>query len=647
MYTKKNIINRKKKQNNYLKGNKKAGSLLNSAQRINQKNYLTYREDESNSFNNDYLNLYYKNPIKMKNNLNKFYVKKTQKIINDINKNIERNDYQKNYIQSLSQGRIQKQKNIIYNISQINSNSNSNSKINEFDYSTNLSKGSILENFNNYNYNISGYNTINNVGIEIKLDNNTCSSINSNYIKKSITNGINKYNAKPPTNYFIFQNRMKSKRDNIRKNYLYKSNPDLNKFLNLIKDDNQKNNTYIQTYTDKNKFGLNSRTNNIINSDTKNGCLKTDLGINKQSKKRVKSYNNNDMDKIKKEIEYRKNEFEKMRSIEKKIKKYFIENGVSFKNRELYHQSAIIIQSNLRAFIVRKKMKFCLKYDGIIDMLKKIFYKKKSIYFKTFLENIDIYNNNLDNNEKNQINRNLVNNNFSKLKVEILNNFSIINNSKINPNKQFEEENKLLKTKLNELEIQIQKLKKENEKYKNPPKQNINKIIPENKIDNLKMKENIENVTKELEEMNLSKKKNDNLNLVYNLRNYININNKNYNRPNTINRQININDNRSKKDYKLLFLKYLITLNIIKSNASKKLNFNKFVTNIKIKDLNEIIQINRIKQFIDIIKNRIKQNIYHAFYKIYFTYYFSKIQRSSLHPKNIIFRNTTKTKIKK
>ena len=126
MYTKKNIINRKKKQNNYLKENKKAGSLLNSAQRINQKNYLTYREDESNSFNNDYLNLYYKNPIKMKNNLNKFYVKKTQKIINDINKNIERNDYQKNYIQSLSQGRIQKQKNIIYNISQINSNSNYN-----------------------------------------------------------------------------------------------------------------------------------------------------------------------------------------------------------------------------------------------------------------------------------------------------------------------------------------------------------------------------------------------------------------------------------------------------------------------------------------------------------------------------------------
>ena len=39
------------------------------------------------------------------------------------------------------------------------------------------------------------------------------------------------------------------------------------------------------------------------------------------------------MDKIKKEIEYRKNEFEKMRSIEKKIKKYFIEKGDSFKNR--------------------------------------------------------------------------------------------------------------------------------------------------------------------------------------------------------------------------------------------------------------------------------------------------------------------------
>ena len=42
------------------------------------------------------------------------------------------------------------------------------------------------------------------------------------------------------------------------------------------------------------------------------------------------------------------------------------------------------------------------------------------------------------------------------------------------------------------------------------------------------MKENIENVSKELEEMKTSKKKNENINIAYNLKSYINVNNKNF-----------------------------------------------------------------------------------------------------------------------
>ena len=62
-----------------------------------------------------------------------------------------------------------------------------------------------------------------------------------------------------------------------------------------------------------------------------------------------------------------------MRKIEKSIKKYFIDNGVSIKNRELYHQSAIIIQSNFRSFLVYKKVKLFLKFSGICEVLNKIY----------------------------------------------------------------------------------------------------------------------------------------------------------------------------------------------------------------------------------------------------------------------------------
>ena len=634
MYSKKNIIKRKEEENNFLDKNIKVNP--NPIHKIYKKNYLTYRGQENNSFNYDYLGNHYKNKNNIKGNMNKFYIKKTLNLLNKKNQNQELNDYHTNNMQSIIQERIQKKKNLKH----INQNSSSKPNINEFDHSTNLNKENIVENLNNLNYNISGYNTINNVGIEIKLDNNSCNSINSNNLQKSIHYGINKYNymSRPERNYFNVQKRINTKRENLRKNYLHKSTPDLNKFLTLI-NDNSRDNIYLETYTDKNKLTLNTNTN-INHFDNQFRSITRDNISIKRKRTRSLKY---EQYKIRKELEYRKNEFEKMRNIEKKIKRYFVENGVSFKNRELYHQSGIIIQSNFRAFMIRKKVKVYMKYKGLLDISNRIILLKKMRYFDTFLDNIKIYENELKMDEMNRIKKYKINKKILSLKVETLNNFTIINSNKLNEN--LEKENYDLKMKLIELETQLNKLKKENENFKI---QNINIINKsDNKIDIYKIKENIENVSKELEEMKSAKKKGDNHSLSYNLKSYINVNNKNFKRPNTIYGPSDLNNNKRLKEFKQLLLKYLMNLRIVKSNANKKFNFYKFRTKIKFEELNQIIYINQIKRLMDIIKNKLKPNVYFFFFSLKYKYLNSKKQKQVLYSKYAKFLNPKKTTKKK
>ena len=630
MYSKKNIINRQREGNN---NRENKINSKDSAKKIYKKNYLTYREENNKFFNYDYLKDHLK---KNKNNMNKFYIKKTLKLLNNNDKNLNK-DIRNNNYQTITQERIKKKKNLIYTLNSQNSNSNSQSKINQFDYSANLSKENIAENINNFNYNISGYNTINNVGIEIKLDNNTCSSIPSNKIQETINYGINRYNhiAKPEKNYFNMYNRINTKRENLRKSYLHKSTPDLNKFLNLI-NDNSRDNTYLETYSDKHKLTINSKTNTTnFYLDNRSQSMINDKNSIKRKRTRSNKY---DPFKIRKELEYRKNEFEKMRKIEKKIKKYFNDNGVSIKNRELYHQSGIIIQSNFRTFLTKKNVKILLKFRGIMDILNKIFNEKKSSYFRILLDNINIFKNKLDIEDTNPIKTEKINNKKMNLKIEILNNISIINsnNSNIKLNEKLEEENKSLKIKLNELETQINKLKQENEIYKK--KCINNSVLSENKMDVIKMKENIENVSKELEEMKTSKKKNENKNMAYNLKSYINVNNKNFRRPNTISRFFDMNE-KSSKEIKYLYLKYLITLRIMKANECKKFIFYKFITKTKFEKLNEITQIYKIKQMMNIIKNKLNKNVYLFFFQMHYIYLNTKFQKPLLYVKNKLIKS--------
>lgn len=120
-----------------------------------------------------------------------------------------------------------------------------------------------------------------------------------------------------------------------------------------------------------------------------------------EKRKKTKSFykiSNN----IRKQIEYRKMKFEKMREIEKRIRNYFLENGISLKNRELYHQSAIMIQSTFRAYLSRmnlyKDLNIFVGIRLIFDLINKIFSERYLHYGQFFFKNIKGFDRNNINN---------------------------------------------------------------------------------------------------------------------------------------------------------------------------------------------------------------------------------------------------------
>ena len=649
MHSKKNKINNSKEQNNFSKINRNLVNNLNLSKENIQKNYLTNTGNNNNSYNYDYLKEYYKYSKRQKN-INRFYIKKNLGFRKTYISKIDKESQKKEFFNSINNGKTKKEHSILNGMNHLSTISYTN--INEFDCSKDINKSSFLDNLTKFNYNNNGYNTINNLRFELNLDSNnsnTYSSISSYRMKKKIVNN-NEIIKGSKINYFKIKYKIKTNRDNLRKSYLYKSTPNLSKFLNLISDNSNyysKENINLETISDKNKLTISSTINNktTLNNQILNRS-------NLKSKRHRSNKTKYDTYKIRKEVEFAKNEFENMRKIERSIKKYFIDNGVSIKNRELYHQSAIIIQSNFRSFLVYKKVKLFLKFSGICEVLNKIFLKKKSIYFQYFIENAKIYNNLFDKDETNSINKTTLNNNYtiSYLKIESLNNFSIINNknnnNKIEQNlsslsKKLEKENKILKNRLSELEIQIKKLKKENENYKLREKQFNNNILSDNQIDIHKIKENIENVSKELEEMKSAKKNSDIISLSYNFRNYININDKTFNRSNSTNSNSLdiIYKNKNYKEFKQMHLKNLILLRTKKNNSLKKYYFYKFSTNIKIEELKEIIQFNKLKIFLDMMNYKLKQNFYLFFFKLQNKILHLKFNKAFLYTKNKNFKD--------
>ena len=257
--------------------------------------------------------------------------------------------------------------------------------------------------------------------------------------------------------------------------------------------ENNKDSYYVESPT---------KYNNHISIHPIKGKLK-----NRKNKKN-KKYE----DKLKKEIEDSKRKFEKIREIEREIKNYFNLNGLDILNRELYDQSATMIQATFRAYFFRKnlyeKLNLYINIKSGIDILRDIFIPKKIFYWETFInsifEYITILNTNniiIDNNEDNQFN--LKNEKYQYLNDE----FNEAENNKIKYIKKIPNSYKYTKkikndsgggvclisqscisfnlnsiTNLNNNEQLLNKIIKENEELKkiNDELRNNNKSIPSN-----------------------------------------------------------------------------------------------------------------------------------------------------------------------
>ena len=134
--------------------------------------------------------------------------------------------------------------------------------------------------------------------------------------------------------------------------------------------------------------------------------------IKKKKKEDFKTFNKKSpkksYERLKKKIEDSRLKFEKIREIEKKIKNYFSSNGLNIENRELYDQSATMIQSAFRAYYSRmklfKELNSFVNIGNLIVVLKKVFFIRKNEYWENFLKGILSYLSFIDNISNSNIN---------------------------------------------------------------------------------------------------------------------------------------------------------------------------------------------------------------------------------------------------
>ena len=250
-------------------------------------------------------------------------------------------------------------------------------------------------------------------------------------------------------------------------------------------------------------------------------------------------------DKLKKAIEDSRLKFEKIREIEKNVKNYFNANGLNLENRELYDQSATMIQSAFRAYYSRmklfKELNSFVNIGFMIEVLKKIFIPRKSDYWENFLKGILkylSYINNLNINNANSAALLNVNNdksvfpdekptkkipnsyrkkknkkfkNQKLLMPQLCVSFDLINNN--NDNNEINDDNNInininndnkkdLEEKLNKLLLENEELKKSNQNLRN---QYENYILNQenNNFQNISNNNNIVKDTQKSVELNL------------------------------------------------------------------------------------------------------------------------------------------------
>jgi len=674
MYSRKNQIKicKSKILNNFSAQNHKKLNSSTSTRIINNNSSnLKLISDEDNkrdiSLNNDcskenYYSIY---PKKIKNSFISYYSKK-KFMTNHSNK-----PQISNYImhseganpEVMSLERIKK--NITYKIKnprkdKSNSKSKSKSKNNYNDLSVSkntLNKNDLEEylnttNLNNNTSTIFDYNTHNVINNRINLNRSFEKSINLSRYYDNNNFSFNKKKGKTEKNKMVHQ-----------------SSSNASKGVSFIMDysnyDNR-DNIFIKSPIDMNKFTLNSSNDRNAKSPMCSYCCTNfnETTITSKRKKGNAKTPNKKGDNIQKQIEIRKKKFEKMREIEKNIKNYFLVNGISLKNRELYHQSAIMIQSTFRSYFLRKnlfkKLNNSVGMRLVFDLLAKFINPKLIDYFEYFCDNAkkvdkknldyEVYNQEGNLNELNERKDNI-------LKIEECNCFNIINNNKNSINKnllllneKIENKNKELQNELNKLRLENEKLIKENDIFKSKDDcySSYNNYT-KNKItdDNIhKNNENIENVSLELKQIeykrkslnisllsNMKKDKNDKQLLIQNYK-------KNFD---------TLNDNYYLKKLKSLYLKSIINKKAQAIKEYKRQKFHNYLSKInKMKRINdiednlrkdELIKMNKFKNVIGGINYKLMKYVYVFFIKMCDKYIYSnrKINRPSLYiPKSKI-----------
>ena len=303
-------------------------------------------------------------------------------------------------------------------------------KINETDinnnYNINTNENSNLDDYGN--------NNINNTNYIYRRDN----EIDNIYDNENENDEINVIIAKPKKtkNYKLDLQKQPKKKEIISFDSFNKLQDKKFKYVpNTTKAEGRI--TYICDYSQEN-----NKDSYYIESPNKYDRHISIYPVQPKLKKRkIKDKKYNKGDKLKKEIEDSKKKFEKIREIEREIKNYFNLNGLDILNRELYDQSATMIQATFRAYLLRiklyEKLNLYIDIKNATDILKNIFLPRKIIYWENFVNSILEYisslntnininlNNNIDNEDENEVNLN-------SEKYQYLNDeFNEVDNSKI------------------------------------------------------------------------------------------------------------------------------------------------------------------------------------------------------------------------
>ena len=655
---------------------KPKNNLLNSlsTRNIASNNLKLFQNEENknidNSLHNEYFKDYYSK--KNKNNFVSYYSKKKFKSIIINNGKAQLSNYiikpEPFYSDLNSLDRVRTKVKYTIKNPKIDKNKNKNRKYNNSDYNT--SKNTL--NKDDFEEDIIYFNS-----------NNNSNTIYTDFLNNTESNNLN-MNINTINNFNIKMNKTNRSRGNIDlsryqdHNFTNKKRPKGIDFLQQQTSSNgSKGVSFIMDYSkdddkeyiyngNESKFNLN-KTNFNLNTSINRYCKSpfsslhyNESIITHRKKNKTPKMKSN----ISKQIEYRRKKFENMREIEKKIRDYFLINGISMKNRELYHQSAIMIQSAFRAYVARmnlyKELNVFVGLELFFDLFNKIISTRNLQYYEIFFNNIKnsskkkpnknnlvfmrnedyqyhIKNKSMILKKSTILKKNYIkpNNNNYKLKKELSNYFNIIdkvenkneNNNKykeVNRNQNLilinqilSNEKMVLEEEIKKLKLENEKLQKDNDKYKSREIQfSESSSLPTNKLiqtDIHKNDENIENVSLELREIKLKKKKIDVLNLpILNLKKKISSDKKFW--KNEKNEKLN------SAKYKEIYLKYLILKKDIKIQEYKRKIFLKHKDIVK----NNNYKINKFKNVLDIIIAKFKKIIYKQFFRINYKYMYIK-----------------------